>query len=55
MCAIRTRMLRDDHTGNYASMAQPLVVTLASAWIGRTMLLAEAGTEMLVCTQIQTW
>jgi hypothetical protein len=35
-------MLRDDPTGNYASMAQPLVVTPASVWMGRTMMLAEA-------------
>jgi hypothetical protein len=36
-------MLHDDPTGNNASLVLPLVVMPASAWIGRTMLLAEAG------------
>jgi hypothetical protein len=45
MCAIHTRMLRDDPTGNYESMAQALVVTPASAWMGSTMLLAEVGNQ----------
>jgi hypothetical protein len=36
-------MLRDDPTGNYALMAQPLVVMPASVWMGRTMMLAEVG------------
>jgi hypothetical protein len=43
MCPIRTRMLCDDPTGNYASMALVLVVTPASAWMAMTMLLAEVG------------
>jgi hypothetical protein len=43
MCAIRPRMLCDDPTDNYASMAQPLVVTPASVWAGRTMMLAKVG------------
>jgi hypothetical protein len=34
MCAICTLILRDDPTGNYASMAPPLVMTPASAWMG---------------------
>jgi hypothetical protein len=45
MCAIRTRMLRDDPTGNYVSMAPPLVVTPALAWMCRTTLLAAAGNQ----------
>jgi hypothetical protein len=45
MCAIHTRMLRDDPTGNYASMAHTLVVMSALAWMGRTMLLAEVGNQ----------
>jgi hypothetical protein len=38
-------MLCDDPTGNYASMAPPLVVTTALASLGRTMMLAEAGNQ----------
>jgi hypothetical protein len=45
MCAIRTRMLRDDPTGKSASMAHAQVVTPASAWMGGTMLLAEVGNQ----------
>jgi hypothetical protein len=45
MCAIRTHMLRDDPTGNYVSMVLPLAVTPPSAWMGRTMLLAEVGNQ----------
>jgi hypothetical protein len=43
MCAIHTCMLHDDPTGNYVSMALPLVVTPALAWMGRTTLLAGEG------------
>jgi hypothetical protein len=43
MCAIHTRMLRDDPIANYALMALPLLVMRASEWMGRTMLQAEVG------------
>jgi hypothetical protein len=36
-------MLCNGPTGNYVSMAPSLVVMPASAWMGRTMLLAEKG------------
>jgi hypothetical protein len=36
-------MLYNGPTGNYVSMAPPLVVMPASAWMHRTMLLAENG------------
>jgi hypothetical protein len=38
-------MLRNDPTGNYAMMAPPIVVMPASAWMCRTMLLAEEGSQ----------
>jgi hypothetical protein len=45
MCAIRTRIFRDDPTGNYASMPPLLVVMPTLPWMGRTTLLAEAGNQ----------
>jgi hypothetical protein len=36
-------MLCNNPTDNYATMAPPLVVMPASAWMGRTMLLDEEG------------
>jgi hypothetical protein len=38
-------MLHKDPTGNYATMASPLVVMPISAWMGRTMLLVEEGNQ----------